>query len=272
MKYILRQIIWPCFLVYIGFIALLYFLQNTFVYAPPALSQIDLSKLSEFTHQEVTTSDGLKIKGYYLAPQKGFPLILEFHGNGSHPAWEYPKFQELAKKGYGIFLAEYRGYGGNQGKPSENNLYLDGVAYVEWIKSNAELKASKIVIYGSSIGSGVAVDAAKQVPDLAALILEVPFDRLSYVAAWHYPYIPFIEAMMKNKFPNDEKIKDIKAPALFMLAGEDKIVPMQFGRRLADMANQPKEAFVLEKASHIDIYNYGAATLVDSFLKEHVHD
>ncbi|PZP55716.1 MAG: hypothetical protein DI586_06035 [Micavibrio aeruginosavorus] len=230
--YLLKQIIWPVFLVYLAFIILLYLLQNTFVYIPPSLSKIDISRLNSFVHQEVKTSDGLYIKGYFKAPEKGMPLILEFHGNGSHPAWEYPKFSRLIEKGYGVFLAEYRGYGGNVGTPNEDNLYKDGDAYMSWIIRNPDLKNTPLIVYGSSIGSGVAVDAAAKNPEIKALILEVPFNDLSDVASWHYPYIPFIKHIMKNKFPNEQKIINIAAPKLFILAGKDKIVPMQYGKKL----------------------------------------
>ncbi len=264
--YLFKQIVWPVFLVYIGFIVLLYLLQNTFVYIPPSLSKVDLSRLNSFVHQEVETADGLKIKGYYKQPLQGRPIILQFHGNGSHPAWEYPKFSRLIEKGYGLFLAEYRGYGGNVGAPNENSLYKDGDAYMRWILANPDIKNSPVILYGSSIGSGVAVDVASKYPQTKALILEVPFNNLSEVASWHYPYIPFINYMMKNKFPNEDKIVSVTAPKLFILAGQDKIVPMQYGKKLALAAADPKEAYVLEEASHINVYNQGAMKIVDDFL------
>lgn len=267
--YLFKQIIWPIFLVYLGFIVLLYFLQNTFVYVPPSLSKVDISRLESFVHQEVEAPDGLKIKGYFKAPEKGMPIILEFHGNGSHPAWEYPKFSRLIEKGYGVFLAEYRGYGGNVGTPNEQNLYKDGEAYIRWLISNPDLKSSPVILYGSSIGSGVAVDIAAKYPKIKALILEVPFNDLSEVASWHYPYIPFIKYMMKNKFPNEDKIFKVTAPKLFILAGKDNIVPMQYGEKLALAAPEPKEAYILENANHIDVYNQGAMQVVDDFLKKY---
>ncbi len=251
-------------------IVFLYFMQNKMVYFPPELSAIDFSIIKGFEQQEVETADGLKIKGYYLAPQKSKPIILEFHGNASHPAWEAAKFRDLVNnEGYGLLLAEYRGYGGNPGTPSETNLYLDGNAYLNWIKSNPELKDNPIVVYGASIGSGVAVDVAKHHPVISALILEVTFDKLSSVGAYHYPYIPFAEKLMKNKFPNVDKIKDVKMPILFLLAGKDNVAPIKFGQALADAANEPKIIHVFPQADHINIYNHGAGKVVDDFLKKH---
>lgn len=257
---------------YLLFVILLYLKQNKYVYFPPSLAQIDMGSLKGFVHQEVQAKDGLRIKGYYLAPRKGKPIIVEFHGNASHPAWEVGKFQELIKSGYGLLLAEYRGYGENPGTPSEENLYLDGDAYLNWVRNNPELNGASVIIYGSSIGSGVAVDAARNHPEISALILEVPFNTLSAVGAFHYPYIPFAEMLMKNKFPNTDKIKAIKAPVLFLLAKKDIVVPVQFGLALADAANEPKFIQVFDESSHTNIYQYGAEKVVFDFLKEHVRD
>lgn len=272
MKKKIIRLIWAFVITYILFVLLLYFKQNSFVYYPPSVSGINTDILSDFTQQEVKTDDGLVLKGFYFAPQPGKPIVLQFHGNASHPAWEAPKFRQLAGKGYGLFLAEYRGYGDNPGTPSEENIYLDAKAYMDWVRNNPDLQNNPIVVYGASIGSGAAVDIASKTPSIKALVLEVPFDKLSAVGAFHYPYIPFSTYIMKNKFFNDEKIGNVTAPTLFLLAKNDGIVPMQFGQALADRANDPKVVHVFENANHIDVYNHGASKVVEDFLKEYVHE
>lgn len=255
---------------YVLFVLFLYFTQDKLVYFPPATAQIDTKPLEGFTRQTVTTKDGLDIQGYYLAPKPGMPLLVEFHGNASHPAWEASKFTKLVAQGYGLLLAEYRGYGGNEGKPNERNLYLDGEAYLNWVRKNPDLVGSPIVVYGSSLGSGVAVNVAQEYPEISALILETPFSKLSAVGAFHYPYIPFAQYIMKNKYDSAKKIKDIKVPTLFLLAKNDAIVPIQFGQALVDAANEPKVVHVFDEADHINIYKFGAEDVVQQFLKEHI--
>lgn len=249
--------------VYLAFIILLYLNQNKYVFFPPDPSQIDLSLLAKLQIVEIKTADQLNLKAYYVAPKNGKPLLVEFHGNASHPAWEIGKFGTLLAEGYGLLLAEYRGYGGNPGMPSEENFYIDGQAYYDW----AAKEHDKVILYGASIGSGVAVDVAAKNP-VAALILEVPFDKLSDVAAWHYPYIPFLEKLMKNKFDNADKIKSVHAPVLFLLAGQDRIVPVQFGENLAAAANDPKRIQKFQSANHINVYEFNAEKTVYDFLKE----
>lgn len=248
---------------YLLFILLLYFNQNKYVFLPPDQSQIDRSNLTNFQIVEVGTKDNLILKAYYAAPKIGKPLLIEFHGNASHPAWEAAKFDTLLSQGYGLLLAEYRGYGGNPGKPSENNFYIDGQAYYDWATQNHD----EIILYGASIGSGVAVDVASK-NKVSALILEVPFDKLSDVAAWHYPYIPFLEKLMNNKFDNAEKIKSVQSPMLFLIAAQDRIVPARFAENLAAAAREPKQIHIFKDANHINLYDYGAKEVVAEFLKE----
>lgn len=248
---------------YLLFVLMLYLNQNKYVFFPPRVSQIDLSPLKNLQVVEVETADKLRLKAYYAAPFRGKPLIIEFHGNASHPAWEIAKFDTLLSQGYGLLLAEYRGYGGNPGQAGEKNFYLDGQAYYDWASEIHE----KIILYGASIGSGVAVDVASK-NSVAALILEVPFDKLSDVAAWHYPYIPFLEKLMKNKFDNSSKITSVNAPVLYLLARQDAVVPMKFGENLANLTSEPKTVHIFETANHINVYDYEAREIVSKFLKE----
>ena len=191
-----------------------------------------------------------------------------FHGNASNPVWKLPKFHEWAEKGYGFILTEYRGYGGNPGLPSERGFYQDGDAYITWLENQPELKGHSIIVYGESIGSGVAVDVAVH-HKISALVLEVTFSSLSEVAAWQYPYIIFADRIMQSKFANADKIKNVKAPILFLLAGQDEVVGTQFGKKLADLANEPKEVHVFEGAHHNNVYEFGAADALRSFLEKY---
>ena len=253
---------------YVLLVLLLYFRQNTLVYYPPKLDTVNTGSLHDYKSQIVQTEDGLSLSGYLSFPKKGKPIILMFHGNASHPAWEAAKFSHLLDQGYGIFLAEYRGYGGNSGIPAEEGLYKDADAYVSWLRQNIDFNNNPLIIYGASLGSGVAVDLASRNPDIAALIVEVGFNRLSDVGTFHYPYIPFAQYLMNNKYDNAQKIKSVHAPVLIMLAGDDKLVPIKFGKALYDAANSPKSIHVFDGAAHTNIYDFGAADIMGKFLKD----
>lgn len=250
---------------------LFFFRQDKMVYFPPDPASINLDIVRNFTRPEVTTADGLVLKGYFIAPSPNMPVILEFHGNGSHPAWEAGKFRRLiSERGFGFLLAEYRGYDGNPGSPTETKLYLDADAYLKWMRDNPVLKDHPVVLYGASIGSGIAVDLASRNADIAGLVLETPFDTLPNVAGVHYPMIPFRNYLMRNKFDNVSKIKDVKVPVLIMLAGHDGITTLKLGKVLADAANEPKTVHVFENANHINVYDYNAEEILEKFLDEKI--
>ncbi len=272
MKHVFNKIILPCLLAYLALIVFLYLMQNSMVFIPPKLTAEEMTPLKNLQSIEAVTEDNLKIKAYYLKPTGNKPIIVEFHGNGSHPAWEISKFQGLIHLGYGMLLADYRGYDGNPGQANEDGVYKDGDAFLNWVKNNHDLRNNPVVIYGASIGTGIAVETAVRHPELKALILEAPYDRLPAIAAWHYSYIPFVQFLMKNKFYNDEKIKNIKVPVLILLAGKDVVVPMQFGKHLGELANEPKEVRILDDAGHLNLYAYGAEQIVLDFLEKYIHE
>lgn len=254
-------------IVYLLFIAVLTVTQRDMMYFPPAgISEEQMGLLADFRQIEVQTDDGLSLRGYFVPPADNKkPVLILFHGNGSHPSWEVFKTQALKDKGYGILLASYRGYDGNQGSPSEAGLFVDGKAYAGFIK--ADYPQNPLILYGSSLGAAIAVDVALHTSP-QALILEVPFFSAVDVAVKFYPYIPFMNTLVKDPYRNDEKITKIESPLLFLLAGKDEVVSLESGMKLFDLANEPKRKVIYTDARHADVYNHGAEADVAKFLQE----
>lgn len=238
--------------------------QRKMMYFPPMnIPQSEFANLSGFDPVHVRAQDGLDLTGYYKPPRdEKKPIILAFHGNASHPVWMVSRFQRLIEDGYGVLLAEYRGYGENGGYPNEEGFYLDARAYMEFLAKNK----NPIVFYGSSLGTGVAVQLAiEQTP--AALILETPFDSMLNVAKHHYPFVPFVEYFLKDQFHSIEKIKKVKAPIFFIVAGQDEVVPSRLAHNLFENANEPKQLVVLPAAQHNTTYDHDAENKVFDFLR-----
>lgn len=255
------------FVIYIALLAVLYFSQNKFVYFPPTPS--DQEQLAGFDDIRVQTRDELELSAYFFPPIGNKPIIIVFHGNASQPSWEVFKFRELMADGYGILLAEYRGYGGNPGRPNEQGLMTDGQAYLDWLGQGA-YGQNPLVLFGESLGTGVAVNLAATNKNIAALVLEAPYDSIIAVATHHYKFAVGLRHWMRNKYESDRKIQDVKIPVLFMLAGDDRIVPKALGERLASMANQPKEIAIFEGASHTGIFHHGGQARLKHFLQKYV--
>ena len=249
-------------------VALLFFQRDLIYFPPQSISESDRASLKDFKFVEVHTEDDLTLKAYFKAPQSSHkPILIFFHGNGSDPAWESYKTFPMREKGYGVLMATYRGYAGNPGSPSEAGLFRDGEAYIAWIKQ--AYPDAPLIVYGQSLGSGVAVEMASRY-QMAAVVLEVPFFSALSVASRLYSYIVGMDFLMKDQFRNDLKIGKIKAPILFLLSGNDEVVSLQSGLDLFEVANAPKTKIVLEHAGHTNIYNYGAGDALAAFLEKEI--
>ena len=248
--------------VYVLFIVALFVMQRTLIYFPDK-SRPEPVQGAEIV--KVTAQDKQELESWYFVPKdKTKPVILFFHGNAGHYGHRLYKVRDYIAAGYGVLLAEYRGYGGNSGDISEQGFYNDGRAYISWLLSDKGVASEQIVIYGESIGSGTAVQMASEY-DVAGLVLEVPFSSLLEIASQQYPFIP-VKYLLKDHFMNIEKIKQIKAPLLVMHGQKDRVIPFSSAKKLFETANKPKKFIEFPQANHNNIYDFGASEYVLDFL------
>jgi len=270
MKKNLLQFFGGLLIVYIVLCGMIVFSQRSMIYFPQPAMPENLGKviLPNGYPIQLQTLDGINLTSY-LSPPKypDRPILIVFHGNGALALHLVEQFQKVMDDGYGVLFAEYRGYGGNDGKPTEDGLSKDAIAHLKFIKE--KYPNTKIILYGQSLGSAVAIDLAYRHPEkLAALILEVPFDSVLNVADKSYPFIPFKNILLLDKYHSDKKIGKIFIPSLFLLARQDEIVGFDGGQRLFELANEPKKIYIFDKARHMDIYNFGAEKVVFDFIED----
>jgi len=174
---------------YLAVLSSLYVFQRQLLYFPDK-SRPQLADLAQLGVREIglTTADRLSLFSWYLPPLDGRPVIFYLHGNGGNIGYRGDRMRRFAREGYGVLMLEYRGYGGNPGTPTEAGLYDDARAGLEFLQREG-ITADRLVLYGESLGSGVAVHLAARRP-VAALILESPFTSVAAVAQYHYPYVP----------------------------------------------------------------------------------
>ena len=246
----------------------LYVFQRHLLYLP-GFGRPELGDLAALGVHEimVKTADGLSLLSWYLPPRDGHPVIAYFHGNGGHIGYRAERLRQFGGNGYGVLMTEYRGYGGNPGTPSESGLIADGAAALDFL-SGAGITPDRLVIYGESLGSGIAVPLAAQ-REVAGLILEAPFTSVAEVAQYHYSFIP-ASALVRDRFDSLARIGDVKAPILVLHAERDRVVPVRFGRALFDAAPEPKELWLARKAGHEDLVRYGAFEAILDFLRRRV--
>lgn len=262
----LRSVFFTVVFVYCGLVAFLYIKQRDFIYfpdkSPPLKAAVNAKDaVKDIT---VTTSDGLALKAWFVEPSRNMPVIVFFHGNAGNISHRLYKVSDYANAGYGVLMAEYRGYGGNSSAPTEEGLYADGRAYFSWLNDKG-YKDDDIILYGESLGTGVAVQMAKE-HNIKALVLEAPYARLSDPAKKTYFFIPFVDMLMHDKYHSIDKISSVKAPKFFMVAGRDEVVGPQTGLNLFEVASKPKKLHIFERAGHNTIYQFGAASKVLIFL------
>jgi fermentation-respiration switch protein FrsA (DUF1100 family) len=194
------------------------------------------------------TEDGESLAAWRIAPRRGRPLILYFHGNSGGLDLRVERFRAMAKAGMGVLAIEYRGYAGSTGSPSERGLKLDGeAAYAAAIESG--VAPERIVALGESLGSGVAVALAAR-HKVGALVLDSPFSSIVDVAAAAYWFVP-VRALLRDPFRSDLLIGTVNAPTLMVHGTKDPVIPIRFGERLFALANPPKTFWRVEGAAHL---------------------
>ena len=252
--------------VFAGAILLLWVFQRSLLYFPPP-GKPDPRMAGPMQTVRVETADGLTLEGWYAPPMgEEDEIIILFHGNAGRIDYEAPRMAPYLAAGKGVLLAEYRGYGGNPGRPSEAGFYEDGRAYLDWLAGKQGIGPERIVLYGESLGSGVAVQLASETR-YKALILSVPFSSALDVARRQYGFVPFLDRLMRDTYRNDEKIAAIGAPLFIGVAEQDRIVPARFGLRLFELANEPKTLKLYEGAGHNDLPRAGFDRDALAFIK-----
>ncbi|MDJ1158283.1 alpha/beta hydrolase [Chelatococcus sp. SYSU_G07232] len=223
--------------------------------AIPGLEQVSLK-----------TSDGETLVAWVLPPRGDKPVLLFFHGNSGNLArpLRIERFKALTEDGTGLFAVSYRGYGGSTGRPSEEGLHRDAAAAHE--EAARRFGADRLVAYGESLGSGVAVRLAAEAR-VKALVLEAPYLSALSVAGRRYPFVP-ARLMMLDPFRSDEVIGRVRVPVLFLHGERDTTVPFAEGAALYNLANPPKRFVRFPDGHHRDLIDQGAIPQVQMFLDD----
>ncbi len=243
----------------------LHVLQRRILFAadngPPLLEMVGQAGLAP---TELATADGLVLRAWWLLPAPEAPVILYLHGNAGHIGHRGERIRDFARRGWGALMVEYRGYGGNPGTPSEAGLLADGEAGLAALRQRG-IPPARIVVWGESLGSGVAVPLAVS-HDVGAVVLETPFTSIAEIAKRRYPYAP-VDLLLRDRFDSLARIAAVRAPLLIAQGGRDRIVPPAMGRALLAAATAPAELWLAEEGGHSDLLQFGMGDAVAEFLR-----
>jgi pimeloyl-ACP methyl ester carboxylesterase len=189
---------------------------------------------------------GVGLRAWYRPADPGRPTVILFHGNAG---FQWPKLTALADRGYGLYLTAYRGFAGNPGTPSAEGLLADGSAALDYALGAWAIAPEETVLYGESLGTGVAARMALEPGAWRALVLDAPYTVLSERAAEMYPILP-VRRLIRHDFDTLSIIDRIETPLLILHGTDDFIIPVSHGRALLTQAEAPKRGVWIEGEDH----------------------
>jgi len=263
----LKSVLLVALVCYVGLVAVMYLAQRKLMYFPYAARMAPAdADFPQAREVDLKAADGVRVLAWTVPPKPGKPVVLYLHGNGGSVAHRVPRFRKLVDDGTGLVALSYRGYGGSDGNPTEDGLIADGRAAYDFAR--ATYPDAKIVLWGESLGTGVAVALAGE-KDVAAVILEAPFTSTADVAFSAYPFIP-VRLLMKDQFRSDDRIGKVKAPVLVMHGARDRVVPFRMGEQLFALANEPKQFVRFADGGHEDLDRYDHLAAARKFIAQHL--
>ena len=242
--------------------ALLYFGQERSIFFP---TPNDAQLRAHYSAQRIEIAiAGATLEGWWVenAWATTPAVILYFGGNAEDVLYTASVASNIDARA--VVVVNYRGYGGSTGEPSQKALYDDGLAIYDYAIKRG-VPAEHIVVMGRSLGSGVASMLAGARPVRAAILI-TPFDSLAAVAAGHYPFLP-VRLLLRHPFPSADWARRTHAPALFLAADSDTVVPATHAQKLFQLWAGPKQIHVLPQTGHNDIESHADYyRLINEFL------
>lgn len=265
MKRILRIAIGLAVAAYLGAAAYMTAFQRSFLYrvAPEWQEPAD-HNLPQASRQLLTTPDGTLLSGWWIAPKRDdAPVFLYFHGNANGLSRRAVRFGWMSADGSGVLAMSYRGYGGSGGAPTEMALHADALLAYRHLAQ--QFAPERIVIFGESLGTGVALNLARQVK-AKAVVLDSPYQSIVEQARLSYPWLP-VSRLLIDQFRSDLFIKQVDEPVLILHGTADTLIPPEQSEKLAALGNP---AFVTRKLyagqPHVVRYNEGPDADVRAWL------
>lgn len=221
--------------------------------------------MSGVEEQVLATSDGEKLVAWRARASGGRPTILYLHGNAGNLAGRADRFQRYQRQGFGMMMLSWRGYSGSSGRPTEAHNVADALfAYDTLVASG--VREQDVVVYGESLGSGVAVQLAGA-RRVGAVVLDAPYTSITDVAVLSYPYLP-VRPLLLDRYESDRHIAKVTAPVLILHGERDSVIPVRMGRALYALAPGEKKLVLFPDGGHVDLDDYGAVDVVSGWLAD----
>lgn len=258
---LLSGIVFIAFLLWAGAIAFLYVNQDGMIFPAPAHKPQPAAG-SGFLPLQLSSSGGVTLNLLQHMAEPGESWVIAFHGNGGDAVQMMTEAAILAEAGFGVLIAEYRGYNGSSGTPSQQGLYADALTAFDDLKTRTQ---APIHIYAHSLGTAMAIHVAEN-REVAGVALLSPFDSVLSVAQARYPLLP-LAPFLKHPFPSSDKIAGVVEPVIIYHGDSDAVVPLEHGRALHASARQGTRLEVIAGAGHNDLHAMGITARAAEFFR-----
>lgn len=248
---------------YLGLMTLVAVFQRSLLYVPFRESRItaeDAGLLAARTMEvTVSTSDGLVLHGWRVRPaDERRRTILYCPGNAANRVRRVSSLEILSEQGSEVFLFDYRGYGDNEGSPTEEAIASDLRQIWNWLTKEQGIPPGEIVIYGQSLGGGVAIrlvsELAAEGVQPAGLVLVATFSSMVDAAKNRFGWLP-VDWLLLDRYPSENRIQRISCPILHLHGDRDRIVPLPLGRKL--FRNAPARSASGEEKRFVELAGAG---------------
>lgn len=239
-------------------------LHRYFLYMPDR-ARVDPREAGVTGVEEIVfkSANGKRLIAWYRPAEQGKRTLLYFPGNSGNVAARAGKIRAMAADGFGVFIVNYRGYGGSASRPTEKRLVRDAVSAYDTLRGLG-VPPRDIVVYGESLGTGVATQLCQQ-REAEALVLESPFTSVVDVGKLAWPLLP-LHQIMVDQYRTIDRIDSLHVPLFIVHGGRDAVIPLDMARRVFHTANEPKTLTVIPRAGHNDLFEQGAWARVRDFL------
>ncbi|MEP0985987.1 alpha/beta hydrolase [Ekhidna sp.] len=229
--------------------ALLYLLQDRFIFLPEPLDQdFQYNFKEDFSEYNLEMKDGAMINALHFNTENARGLIVYFHGNAGNLSRWGEIVTPFVEMGFNVLIPDYRGYGKSTGSRSDKKLLADAEEVYAFAKTLEE--EDNIILFGRSLGSAFASHlAGKENPKM--LILETPFHSLQDVARDLIPIYP-TSSLLSYQFANHKYLEKTTIPIYIFHGTEDEIVPFKSGERLSQSVINAK-LIKIESGHHNDL-------------------
>ncbi len=243
--------------------------QRHLVYAPDPRNVPPASAgLDGVDERWIEAPDGVRVVAWHGAARPGRATLLYFHGNGGNLALRAERIRRFMAQGWGVYMMSYRGYSGSGGVPSEADNVADAKrAWLDLLRTGT--RARDVVIYGESLGTGVAARVALEAP-AAGLILDAPFTSIVDIGETRYPMLP-VRWLLANRYETIDVIGQVRLPLLVVHGEADRIVPVEMGRKVfaaAVLAATPRRLVTLPGAGHANHMRFGSFEAIAAFMED----